>query len=294
MGSKPCVHRRHLAKSGCLVSLTLIRDVFVINIKRQGFTFKHTRFMTFLCADGKTRRSLQVLPSQIIQNLLQPKGHRVGSRYSDMLRAGRFGDRIPVEARFSAPVQTGPRAHPAFCTMGTRSFPRVKSGRGVTLTPLPLLVPWSWQGRAIPLLSLWAVRPVQSLSVCTRVHFWRAQTFSRSRRFTQALKHQYLESNKSVLSFHVLQFSTYHSTSFPIVVQARVRRLVRQLCSVEWMDDSQTINTRNRGGKKWPRKDSGKQQKSVRDSWHPDRDSNLVPPKRKCSVLLPPSAYCAK
>ena len=133
-------------------------------------------------------------------------------------------------ARFSAPVQTGPGAHPASCTMGTGSFPGVKSSRGVTLTPHPLLVPWSrksraipqrplWavrpepqclykgalylylrvelylyspygpyglyrasvpvQGctlplpnsRAIPLLPLWAVRPVQSLSACTRVHF---------------------------------------------------------------------------------------------------------------------------
>ena len=40
-------------------------------------------------------------------------------------------------SRFSAPVQTGPGAHPAFCTMGTGSFPGVKSGRGVTLTPHP-------------------------------------------------------------------------------------------------------------------------------------------------------------
>jgi hypothetical protein len=31
----------------------------------------------------------------------------------------------------------------------------------VTLTPHPLLVPWSRNGRAIPLLPLWAVRPVQ-------------------------------------------------------------------------------------------------------------------------------------
>jgi hypothetical protein len=70
-------------------------------------------------------------------------------------------------ARFSALVQTGPGAHPASCTMGTGFFPGVKSGRSVTLTPQPLLVPWSRKGRAIPLLPLWAVRPVQSLSACT-------------------------------------------------------------------------------------------------------------------------------
>ena len=43
-------------------------------------------------------------------------------------------------ARLSAPVQTGPGAHPASCKMGTGSFPGVKSGQGVTLTPHPLLV----------------------------------------------------------------------------------------------------------------------------------------------------------
>jgi hypothetical protein len=52
-------------------------------------------------------------------------------------------DRIPVGARFSAPVHTGPEAHPASRTMDTGSFPGVKSGRGVTLTPHSLLVPWS-------------------------------------------------------------------------------------------------------------------------------------------------------
>jgi len=51
-------------------------------------------------------------------------------------------------ARFSAPVQTGPGAQPASCTMGTESFPGVKSGQGVTLTPHPLLVPWSRKSRA--------------------------------------------------------------------------------------------------------------------------------------------------
>ena len=72
-------------------------------------------------------------------------------------------------ARFSAPVQTGPEAHPAFCTIGTVSFPGVKSGQGGTLTPHLLLVPWSRNSRAIPVLSLWAVRPVQSLSAWTKV-----------------------------------------------------------------------------------------------------------------------------
>ena len=87
------------------------------------------------------------------------------------LWAGRSGDQIPVGARFSAPVQTGPGIHPASCTMGTGSFPGVNSSQGVTLTPHPLLVPWSWKSKAMPLLPLLAIRPVQSLSACTRVTF---------------------------------------------------------------------------------------------------------------------------
>jgi hypothetical protein len=73
--------------------------------------------------------------------------------------------------RFSAPVQTGPGAQPTSCTMGTKSFLGVNSSRGMMLTPHPLLVPWSRKGRAIPLLPLWAIQPVQSLSACRRVHF---------------------------------------------------------------------------------------------------------------------------
>ena len=34
-------------------------------------------------------------------------------------------------ARFSAPVQIGPGSHPTSCTLGTGSFPGVKSSQGV-------------------------------------------------------------------------------------------------------------------------------------------------------------------
>jgi hypothetical protein len=73
-----------------------------------------------------------------------------------------------VGARFPALVQTAPGDHPAFCTMGTWSFPGVKSDRGVTPTPHSLLVPWSRKSRNISLLPLWAIQSVQSLSACTK------------------------------------------------------------------------------------------------------------------------------
>ena len=57
-------------------------------------------------------------------------------KHSDSLRVGRSGDRIPVRARFSAPVQTGTGAHPPSYTVGTGSFPGVKRpGRGVDHPP---------------------------------------------------------------------------------------------------------------------------------------------------------------
>jgi hypothetical protein len=50
------------------------------------------------------------------------------------LQAGRFGVRIPVEARLSAPLQTRPGAHLASCTMGNEVLSRGYSDRGVLLT----------------------------------------------------------------------------------------------------------------------------------------------------------------
>ena len=60
-------------------------------------------------------------------------GSSVGT--ATTLRAGRYGDRIPMEARFSAPVQNDPEAHPAFRTRDTKSLPVVKRpGRDVDQT----------------------------------------------------------------------------------------------------------------------------------------------------------------
>jgi hypothetical protein len=64
------------------------------------------------------------------------------SRDSSVGIASRYGQDGPGnesrwEARFSAPVQTGPGAHPASYIMGTGSFPRVKRpGRGAGHPPL--------------------------------------------------------------------------------------------------------------------------------------------------------------
>ena len=56
--------------------------------------------------------------------------------YIFLSRARRSGDRIPVEPKFSAPVQTGPGAHPASKTMVTGHFPAVKQpGLGVDNPP---------------------------------------------------------------------------------------------------------------------------------------------------------------
>ena len=57
--------------------------------------------------------------------------------YSDSLRVGRSGDRIPVGARFSTIVQTELGAQLASCTLGIWvSFPGVKRpGRGLNHPP---------------------------------------------------------------------------------------------------------------------------------------------------------------
>jgi hypothetical protein len=70
-------------------------------------------------------------------------------------------------ARFSEPLQTGPRAHTSSWTIGTASLSPGKSGRGVEMTNHP---PNSADVKQtvgyIPLLPLWA------FMACSRVNFY--------------------------------------------------------------------------------------------------------------------------
>ena len=65
-------------------------------------------------------------------NRKPPLSFHIGGRYSSVGIATRYGLDGPGiesrlgEARFSAPVQTGPGVHSVSCTMGTGSFPGVK------------------------------------------------------------------------------------------------------------------------------------------------------------------------
>jgi hypothetical protein len=116
---------------------------------------KHTNNLLVLAICIRNAREcgniLQVREKQVMrqsnENLKRIYGYRVGRHNVFGIATGYGLGGLGIESRwgagFSAPVQTGPEAHSASCTMGTVSFPGVKSGRGVTLTPHLLLVPWS-------------------------------------------------------------------------------------------------------------------------------------------------------
>ena len=90
-----------------------------------------------LCLVSSSDRHKSCFPTKILSTLLTHPYHpkylslpmgRDGCRYSDF--ATGWG------ARFSAPVQAGPGAYPASCTMGTGSFSGVKRpGRGAHHPP---------------------------------------------------------------------------------------------------------------------------------------------------------------
>jgi hypothetical protein len=75
-------------------------------------------------------------------------------------------------ARFSGPIQTGPKPHPASCRMGTGSLCRGTSSHCMALTPPPLLAPGSrWVELSIPSLC------VSLACNRTHLHFTNIQEF---------------------------------------------------------------------------------------------------------------------
>ena len=81
-------------------------------------------------------------------------GPGIESRWDDIFRQSR-----PALEPTQPPVQ-----------WVTGSFPGVKCGRSVLLTPHPLLVPPSWKRRAIPLPSLWATTGPLTYIYTIQVH----------------------------------------------------------------------------------------------------------------------------
>ena len=77
-----------------------------------------------------------------------------GSGSSVGLATGYGLDGPRIESRWGRDFPDRPWGPPSLLYNGYRVFPRGRSGRGVTLTLHPLLVPWSWKSRAIPRLPL--------------------------------------------------------------------------------------------------------------------------------------------
>jgi len=127
--SSPCVHKCHPLPAKCLPKHphnhhTVLICGFAMSIQHDT-SYCSTIFLMLI----------KVLYIYLTPSFHQWTGQR--SRYSDWLQAGRSGDQILVGARFSAPVQTGPGAHPASCTMGTGSFPGDKERSGPDSDPSP-------------------------------------------------------------------------------------------------------------------------------------------------------------
>jgi len=93
------------------------------------------------------------------------------SRYSDWATGWTVRASNPVRGEIFRTCPDRPWGPPSLLYNGYWVFPGVKERPGCDADHSPLLVPWSRKSRAIPLLPIWSVRPVQSLSVCTREHF---------------------------------------------------------------------------------------------------------------------------
>jgi hypothetical protein len=141
------VYEKRSAPSASISPLSAKQDIIILqrwwrhvlaahlHITRDKFCPQCSRHVQSLCTSGGKKflclhkRGSGPGNSVVIATGYRQDGPEIESRWGG--------------AKFSAPVQTGPGAHPASCTMCTGCFPGVENGRGVTLTPHPLLVPRS-------------------------------------------------------------------------------------------------------------------------------------------------------
>jgi len=82
-----------------------------------------------------------------------------------------------VDVRFSVPVQTYPRAHPASFTLGTSSLSQQESGWGMVLTTRALLVLRFCVGRGIAVPLFFALIMSHRVTFIYVIYYSVAQTY---------------------------------------------------------------------------------------------------------------------
>jgi hypothetical protein len=129
-------HRSHLHRSNSFYLDCLTVEVENGRLSETSVTY-HPSTLRIITVEQRPHRLVLIFIAKFL--IFRGPGGSVNIATS----YGQDGLRIEsrLGTRFSTPVQTGPGNHPASCTMGTGFCSGVKSGRGVTLTPLPFLVP---------------------------------------------------------------------------------------------------------------------------------------------------------
>jgi hypothetical protein len=119
-------------------TVTFLSHIWLLSTcRRMVFHFRRVKtFNNFL----KGGRNMTLKTRHVLVFTKNCKPHLLDI-LSNSLRAGRSRNRIPVGARFSSSVQTGPGAHPGSYTMHTGSLSRGLSGRSVAFTTHPQLAP---------------------------------------------------------------------------------------------------------------------------------------------------------
>ena len=109
-------------EGACPVSVTVTQNS--VNLCEQSSFLRRPDPTDVLRTDGRSERVPRISPPPGFDPRVKPTSL---TRVSELLQAGWSGDRMPEEAEFSAPVETGPGAHPSSNTMDTASLCRGKA-----------------------------------------------------------------------------------------------------------------------------------------------------------------------